>query len=438
MLQEESRKAVFIKVVFAIGIKGVGAASAFFVTFTAAGLLTPKEAGPFLFALTMTILLSAVARSGLDLTILRTTGQRSRSTVLSSDQASWLLSELSASFVVSVFISLLVWVVLDRYTVGGLAGENFSFVPLMSISLIFMTFSYNVSMYFQGQGQALKSIVIGSVIGNLIFSSTALVVNGFNQWAFETSDLVVLYIFSHAVASLVALFLLVNSFLVNGISFSFRLIRISRGFQSVKGAKWLWILGVSQQVIHWSGQLISGFFLPPEDLAVLAVSQRIAMLISFSLLASSLIFAPRFALLYQNRKHAELQALVYNNNMSVLIISIPLFSLLIVFSGSLLSFFSPEYSGFRSVLIVLCFGQLINALTGSVGYLLMMSGNEKYLLRSVVIVAPLGLALSLVLIPLFGLLGAALAVSVPISCQNILAYVYVRRVLELRALCSWV
>jgi len=61
-----------------------------------------------------------------------------------------------------------------------------------------------------------------------------------------------------------------------------------------------------------------------------------------------------------------------------------------------------------------------------VGYLLMMSANERLLRNNTMVVAAVNVALNLVLVPQYGIIGAVIASSFSLVLQNIISLVMVR------------
>ena len=87
----------------------------------------------------------------------------------------------------------------------------------------------------------------------------------------------------------------------------------------------------------------------------------------------------------------------------------PLAATMVVFAKPLMRIFGPEFEAGWSVLVVGTVGQLVNCAVGSAGSLLLMSGNEKHLLKIQAVTAVVTIALDLTLIHPFGILGAAVA-----------------------------
>jgi O-antigen/teichoic acid export membrane protein len=71
--------------------------------------------------------------------------------------------------------------------------------------------------------------------------------------------------------------------------------------------------------------------------------------------------------------------------------------------------FGPEFGAAYLPLLILCAGQLVNAATGCAILLLNMTGNERYPLLATMVAAFLNVMLNLLLIPPYGIHGAAIA-----------------------------
>ena len=87
--------------------------------------------------------------------------------------------------------------------------------------------------------------------------------------------------------------------------------------------------------------------------------------------------------------------------------------------------------------MILLLGQIVNVVSGSVGNLLNMSGNEKDLNNVAILAGILVTILNFSLIPVFGVLGAAISTAIAISFQNISAAFYVKKRLGFNVYLFW-
>ena len=178
-------------------------------------------------------------------------------------------------------------------------------------------------------------------------------------------------------------------------------------------------------LMNWTAIFMLGIWGTSEDVGIFGVASRTAMLISLILVAVNSIAAPKFAELH---RRGDMQALGRTARSSAKLMTMmvsPVFLFFIFFPDLVLSIFGSEFIGGGTVLIILAIGQFVNVATGSVGYLLMMSGNE-HLMRNITGVSALvNILLNLWLIPIYGILGAAIATTVSLSVQNFMAAFHV-------------
>ncbi|MFB2895357.1 polysaccharide biosynthesis C-terminal domain-containing protein [Aerosakkonemataceae cyanobacterium BLCC-F50] len=93
--------------------------------------------------------------------------------------------------------------------------------------------------------------------------------------------------------------------------------------------------------------------------------------------------------------------------------------LLMTFTEPVLSLFGSGFIAADWSLKVLVFGQLVNALCGSVGYLMIMTGHQNQSFRVIFCSALLNVVLNAILIPFFGIVGAAIATSFTMIVWNV-------------------
>jgi O-antigen/teichoic acid export membrane protein len=76
---------------------------------------------------------------------------------------------------------------------------------------------------------------------------------------------------------------------------------------------------------------------------------------------------------------------------------------------------------------ILSVGQIVNAATGSVGFLLAMTGRERVSMRILVASLALNVVANLALVPRYGMLGAAVGTTLAMTVWNVAMVVAVRR-----------
>lgn len=183
----------------------------------------------------------------------------------------------------------------------------------------------------------------------------------------------------------------------------------------------LTLLSVVMIVNAQSGTVMSGLLRSPEDAGLFSVASRGAMLIAFGLGAVNATLQPTVARLWTLGRRDELQHLVTVSARAVLVFALPVSAIFILFSSTILTTaFGAGYAAAAPAFAILCAAQLLNAGIGSVGALLVMTGHQRDAAVGIAFGAVLNIALGLVLIPVAGVVGAAIAAAISIVTWNIL------------------
>src|SRR5581483_4940613 len=90
-------------------------------------------------------------------------------------------------------------------------------------------------------------------------------------------------------------------------------------------------------------------------------------------------------------------------------LTLPLAIAVMVYASPLLLMFGHDFQTGWPILIIGTAGQLINCAVGSVGLLLLMSGNQRRLLRVQTGMTIVMTVASFAMVPLWGIIGAACA-----------------------------
>jgi len=180
------------------------------------------------------------------------------------------------------------------------------------------------------------------------------------------------------------------------------------------------LLGVAimNLVINWSPMVFLGIWESAENIGIYSAASRTAMLTSFVLVAINSIAAPQFAAFYQQGDLNKLEKVARNSTTIMVIFATPVLLLFLVVPEWILSIFGEQFKQGAIVLMILASAQFVNVVTGSVGYLLMMSGNER-LMRNILFFCSIQvILLNLCLVPNFGMTGGAISVAVALASQN--------------------
>lgn len=171
--------------------------------------------------------------------------------------------------------------------------------------------------------------------------------------------------------------------------------------------------------------LLLGEYSSNKEVGVYNIALRISEIVGYSLTLVNYIIAPLIAQYHANGETDRLQGLITRSSRLVLFTSLPLAIVIIVFSQSFMNFFDAGSYNSPIALIILCFGQVVNVVCGSVGMILLMTGHQRFSIFSIVIAVLLNVILNLLLIPSYGLTGTAIATASSMAVWNFIMYIFV-------------
>jgi O-antigen/teichoic acid export membrane protein len=169
--------------------------------------------------------------------------------------------------------------------------------------------------------------------------------------------------------------------------------------------------------------LMLGFLLDTTQAGIYVTASRVATLVGFGVLAVNSISAPMIASLYAQGRTKELQRMITVATWGITAFALPVCLSLILGGKEVLGLFGSEFSNGYPALLILIIGQLVNALTGLVGSLMQMTGYQVITVQVIGGSAVANIILNLLLIPVWGMQGAAIATaSTTIAWSIILTY----------------
>ena len=184
-------------------------------------------------------------------------------------------------------------------------------------------------------------------------------------------------------------------------------------------------------VANQTDTIMIGIIIGTEQAGVYNVASRIAGLTAFVLLAINTFLAPLISELYTKQENSELQTLVRAGARIAAVVSLLVVIGLIVLGKVLLGLFGEGFANGYSPLVILAVSQFINALAGSVGLIMIMTGYEAQATKIITGSAVLNIVLNLALIPMFGIVGAAIATTITTILWNFLMFRFVLRSLRI-------
>jgi O-antigen/teichoic acid export membrane protein len=179
----------------------------------------------------------------------------------------------------------------------------------------------------------------------------------------------------------------------------------------------------------WVGVLLTAALAGQAEAGVFAAVGRYALAGLLIMQGLRVAVAPQLSRLLGADRRAEAVAVYRRTTLWIVLLSWPAYLLLAVFAPAFLWLFGSQFAAGATPMAVLAVAMLVNVGVGLVQTVLLMSGNSRGHLLACVTGLALNLTACLVLIPRHGALGAAVAWSIGIVVENVLAAVLARRAL---------
>lgn len=173
-----------------------------------------------------------------------------------------------------------------------------------------------------------------------------------------------------------------------------------------------------------------GMLVSEHDVGLYAAAYSLAFLVLVVLQVVNLVVAPELAAAYSQKNKIKVRSLLSKSRWIGGGLAAPLFLLLILMPQWLLSFMGRDFVAGAVVLQILAVGMLVNALFGSVGNFLMMSGHETLFAKLMLIALLVSVLLMFILVPFYGIAGAAFTVSAVMIVWNFGAYLATQSIIS--------
>ena len=205
------------------------------------------------------------------------------------------------------------------------------------------------------------------------------------------------------------------------------IIKASRLYGILKISTPMLFASCMQFIIANTGIILLGIFRSVEEVGYYAVALSISSLGSIILASINSMTAPTFSDLYHKGAMDELFYVAKKSTRLIFFITAPILLLLVLLGKPLLSLlFGQPYATAYPALAFLVIGQFVNSISGSTGIFMNMTGHQ-FVFRNVMIVSgTINIILSLVLIPLFGITGAACTGMITLFFWNIYLLLFIK------------
>jgi O-antigen/teichoic acid export membrane protein len=178
-------------------------------------------------------------------------------------------------------------------------------------------------------------------------------------------------------------------------------------------------------------QYMIGYMLSAKEVGIYKVALQFATLSSFAYISLNTAFAPSISKLYHGGRMDELIDIYRRSTKWITIINMLIFGIYFAMSKDLMRMVGVEFVTGASALVIISLGEIINSGVGSVDSINVQTGHPQYSLYTKLIVLVSNVILNFLLIPRFGINGAAFATMIALMLSNGVNFLFMYRNLRI-------
>ncbi|MBJ2119700.1 polysaccharide biosynthesis C-terminal domain-containing protein [Arthrobacter sp. MSA 4-2] len=200
--------------------------------------------------------------------------------------------------------------------------------------------------------------------------------------------------------------------------------KVSTGVRRFALPRW-YSSGVEQAIV-WFDVILVGAIAGAGAAGIYGTVSRFVTAGLIVSTAMRMVISPRFSALLEERKVDAVQTLYSTTLTWIVLFGTPIYGLFMFFAPTVLSWFGPGFSEGATALIILCVGAICFLFGGNIDSVLTMSGRSGWMAFNKSVVLAVNIAANLVLVPRWGILGAASAWAFSMFLDALLASIETR------------
>jgi O-antigen/teichoic acid export membrane protein len=174
----------------------------------------------------------------------------------------------------------------------------------------------------------------------------------------------------------------------------------------------------AQYLNNFSAILILGVFAAGAPVGIFNAAARTATFLTVVRFAFSGIFSPIISGLHARQDTEEMGRLYKDVSRWIFTGAFALFLVIVVFAPEVMGIFGEAFGAGVTALVIVAVAQLYSSSVGPAPRMLAMTDNQNYAMIATSVSAIVGVIVSLILIPRFDVLGAAIGMATAIIVEN--------------------
>ncbi len=379
-------------------------------------VLSPADMADFFLANSLAIFISLTGRFGLENTLLSLVAKFHSLNEFSRAKTTLVKGMLLVAGI-SIMLAIILSVGLGEWIFSSmLQSHNLTLVTsFIAIWSVLFSFQFLYAGIFRALKKINLAVIFGGVLTALlsVLLLVALWFSGMADTLMVVFQVVLFVGFINLLAGCYILFLEMK----NSGRYESRLVQKTELLHS----SWsFWINSIAHYLLGYSGLWIIGVYRVGFDVAQYGAASRLILLVGIPLVINNTIVPPLIAGLSAKNDNYKLERILRGTATVAAVPAMLLIVFLFIYAENVMQIvFGDSYGSGKNVFQILLVRQFFSLLSGSSGYLLMMTGNQKAMMNITLIFAVLSISLALCVVEDYGILGVALAGTAAIGMQQV-------------------
>ena len=400
-------------------LRGIGVVLFFALTLFLTNLFDPELVGKYDYSRSLLVFLGTLALFGMQQSIIYYSGY------LSAHKSLGYLKSIYKKMVLMVTVIALLLniglVLVIKSPLEDWLGLSIDDITIYTFPAIFF---YGITMLNIDVFRAMNKIGVSEIFRNIFRYSFLFIAVVALFYTKNTTYLVEIFLLNFAFLSVFSTIMVVYYFREN--QFRERQLKESISLGKIlKRSAPMAVSAASFLLMQSLDVLMLSHFSNYEVVAYYSAAVKLTLLIALVLTSVNAVIAPQIAKDYAQKAIQALKKKIADSTRLIFAITMPGIMLLAFGASFFLGWFGEPYVQAKSSLWVLLVGQTINALCGSIGVYLNMTGKQKVFQVILVSALLVNIVLNYILIPIYGMLGAAIATSSSMILWNLVTVVYI-------------
>jgi len=361
---------------------------------------------------------TVISRIGLDTYVLRIISTLDEN---KKEISLFLKSILKILVLSSLFVSLLIFLFLEpinTYLFKSIDATSY----LIGLSLVILPYTFfNV---FPEIFRGFDDIKLYSFFRNLLQNLTLVILLGLGiVFSIEYTPVDILYL------TVIIIFILISSVLYFFLQKRDVNLFISGKYHKkiLKNSYPMFLAASVMFIMSYIDSFMIAYYLDEYQVGIYSACINLSMIITFIPIAIGGFISPKVAKAYTANNIQEVKNIFKNSLIIIIIVTVPIFFVIYVYAESLLGLFGAAFTVATTTLLITNIAFLSEALCGPVGFVMNMTDNQHLFMRILIISLIINIVFNAMLIPIYGINGAAIAMMLSMFFWTIGSLIFLKK-----------